>query len=197
MRIGYARVSSEDQILSSQLDELRGVRCDQIFWDDAVSGSIMKRRGLDDALNVVSTGDEFIVWSFSRLGRSMWEMLSIVVDFERRGIKFRSLCEPYLDSSTPVGRGIIALLGSFAEQQRIDLIKNTRAGMASAKARGVHIGRPRKLNAIDVREAQREIEAGQELAALARAYNVSPLTLARALKRQDGPPAPQNPGPKA
>ncbi len=117
--------------------------------------------------------------------------------FERRGIKFRSLCEPYLDSSTPVGRGIIALLGSFAEQQRIDLIKNTRAGMASAKARGIHVGRPRKLGASEVRKARREFEAGGSLPELARAYDVSPLTLARALKRQDAPSVPQNPDPKA
>jgi DNA invertase Pin-like site-specific DNA recombinase len=127
----------------------------------------------------------------------MWEMLSIVVDFERRGVKFRSLCEPYLDSSTPVGRGIIALLGSFAEQQRLDLIKNTRAGMASAKARGIHIGRPRKLGAIEIRKARQEIEAGGSPVELARAYAVSPITLARALKRTDETSVPQSPDPKA
>ena len=110
----------------------------------------MKRPGLEEAMAALQPGDEFVVWKFDRYGRTMLESILLALDLERRGINFRSLTESF-DTKTPIGKGVMAFVAAIAEDERASLIKRTRAGMAAAKRRGVKLGRPRKLNAKQIR----------------------------------------------
>lgn len=182
MKIGYARVSREDQNLALQHDALKAAGCDEIF-EDKVTGATMKRPGLDQVLARLQPGDELVVWKFDRLGRSMLECLTLAIDLDKRGIGFRSLSESF-DTSTPIGRGVLALIAAVAEDERASLIKRTRAGMAAAKRRGIAIGRPRKLTAHQIDHARALIESEKETQAGAAALlGVDVTTLRRALKR--------------
>lgn len=182
MKIGYARVSREDQNLALQHDALKAAGCDEIF-EDKVTGATMKRPGLDQVLARLQPGDELVVWKFDRLGRSMLECLTLAIDLDKRGIGFRSLSESF-DTRTPIGRGVLALIAAVAEDERASLIKRTRAGMAAAKRRGIAIGRPRKLTPHQIDHARALIENEKETQAGAAALlGVDVTTLRRALKR--------------
>ncbi len=182
MKIGYARVSREEQNADLQHDALKAAGCDEIF-EDKLTGATMKRPGLDQALARLQAGDELVVWKFDRFGRSMLETLLLVLDLEKRGIRFRSLNESF-DTSTPIGRGVLAFMAAMAEDERASIIKRTRAGMAAAKRRGVAIGRPKKLTPHQIEHARELIVSEKETQAGAAALlGVDVTTLRRALKR--------------
>lgn len=181
-RIGYARVSTEDQNLALQIDALEAAGCARIFHD-RITGATFRRKGLDGALGALEPGDELVVWKLDRFGRSMLETVTMVLDLDRRGIGFRSLTESF-DIKTAIGRGVLAFLAAIAEDERERIRLRTRAGMAAARARGVALGRPRKLSKAQVKHARREIRARAATPhSMAAEFGVSPLTLARALKR--------------
>jgi len=181
-RIGYARVSTEDQNLALQLDALKAAGCDRVF-QDRITGATFRRRGLDAALAALEPGNELVVWKLDRFGRSMLETVNMVLDLAARDIGFRSLTESF-DIKTAIGRGVLAFIAAIAEDERERIRLRTRAGMAAARTRGVALGRPRKLSKAQVKQARREIRSGAATPRdLAAEFGVSPLTLARALKR--------------
>ena len=184
--IGYARVSTEDQSLHLQIDALRAAECKAIYRDNGVSGVAAKRLGLAKALKVLRHGDVLVTWKLDRLGRSLAELIAIMAEMERRGVGFRSLSES-IDTTTPGGRLVFHVMGALAEFERGLVSERTKAGMAAAKARGVTLGRPPKLTAAQIEGARRSIESNTVTARdLANSLGVTPLTLARALKRREG-----------
>jgi DNA invertase Pin-like site-specific DNA recombinase len=92
MLIGYARVSTHDQTLNLQQDALTKAGCSKIFTDTA-SGARTERKGLDEALDYVRTGDTLVVWRLDRLGRSLPHLITTLTALEERGIGFKSLTE--------------------------------------------------------------------------------------------------------
>ena len=183
--IGYARVSTEEQNLALQYDALNQAGCKSVFEDHGVSGAIAKRPGLSRALRKLRRGDVLVTWKLDRLGRSLAELIAVMAQLERRGIGFRSLSEA-IDTTTAGGRLVFHVMGALAEFERGLISERTKAGMASARARGVTLGRPRKLNKQQVARARRLIRAGKARHEdLANEYGVTPITLARALKRLD------------
>src|SRR5947209_8793628 len=99
MLIGYARVSTTEQILDLQKDALEKIGCDKIFTD-IISTAKAERPGLQDAVAYVRAGDTLVVWRLDRLGRSLKELIEIVKDLNQRNIEFQSLTE-HIDTSTP------------------------------------------------------------------------------------------------
>jgi DNA invertase Pin-like site-specific DNA recombinase len=185
MRIGYARVSTEEQNLALQMDALRHAGCDRIFHDEGVSGIAVSRPALNEALTALNPGDVLVTWKLDRLGRSLSHLIGIIEDLSARGVGFRSLSE-VIDTTTAGGMLIFHVMGALAQFERALISERTRAGMAAAKARGAPIGRPPKLAVADVVQARRELaEGGATAVELADALGVSPLTLGRALKRLD------------
>jgi len=144
MLIGYARVSTTDQNVSLQTDELEKVGCEKIFRDKA-SGAKTERPGLQEALDFLRDGDSLVVWRLDRLGRSLKHLLETVSMLEERGIGFRSLQES-IDTTTSGGRLIFHIFGALAEFERNLIRERTMAGLKAARARGRFGGRPRKLN---------------------------------------------------
>jgi DNA invertase Pin-like site-specific DNA recombinase len=144
MLVGYARVSTHEQDLSLQLDDLKRAGCEKIFEDKA-SGAKTDRPGLQEALEYVRTGDNLLVWRLDRLGRSLIHLIKTVSQLEERGIGFRSLQEA-IDTTSSGGRLIFQIFGALAEFERNLIRERTLAGLSAARARGRTGGRPKALD---------------------------------------------------
>ena len=144
MKIGYAGVSTHEQNLSLQIDELKKSGCTEIFTDK-ISGSKSERPGLQKALGFLREGDSLVVWRLDRLGRSLKHLIELITRLEERKIGFSSLQE-MIDTTTSGGRLIFHIFGALAEFERNLIRERTIAGLASARARGRKGGRPRILD---------------------------------------------------
>src|SRR5690606_21306163 len=134
MRIGYARVSTDDQNLSLQLDALAKAGCDKIY-EDRMSGAKAARPGLQLALEVARAGDVLVVWRLDRLGRSLKDLIEMVSQMEARGVGFQSLQES-VDTTSSGGKLIFHIFGALAEFERQLIRERTQAGLTAARARG-------------------------------------------------------------
>ncbi|OXJ35910.1 DNA resolvase [Burkholderia sp. HI2714] len=142
MKIGYARVSTEEQSLDLQLLALQAAGCDKILSDHGASGSRFDRAGLHEALSGVQAGDTLVVWRLDRLGRSLGHLVEVVGGLGKRNVEFVSLTES-IDTRSPTGMLMFHLIAALAEFERSLISERTRAGMAAARVRGAKIGRPR------------------------------------------------------
>ena len=149
--IGYARVSTPEQSLDLQLDELKAAGCKKIF-SDKISGVRVVRPGLDQCL--VRAGDTLIVWRLDRLGRSMPHLVSIVTGLRERNIGFKSLKDGVIDTTTASGELIFNIFAALSEFERELIRECTKAGLAAARARGRSGGRKFALTKAQVRLAQ-------------------------------------------
>jgi DNA invertase Pin-like site-specific DNA recombinase len=186
MMIGYARVSTEDQNLALQLDALRGAGCEDIFQDTG-SGADDGRKGLSQALAALASGDVLVVWKLDRLGRSLASLVGLVEALQGRGAGLKVLtgAGASLDTTKPEGRFILGVFAALAEFERELIRERTKAGMAAAKRRGRHVGRPRKLTTHKLDHARQLIADGKETKAGAAALlGVDPVTLRRHLQKK-------------
>lgn len=184
-RIGYARVSTQDQKLRMQLDALKSAQCDQIFRDHGVSGGKASRPGLDKALKTLKRGDALVVLKLDRLGRSVQHLSDLLVRFGNEGIHFCSLAEG-INTTTPGGKLVYHLFAAFAEFQRDIIRENTVLGLAAARKKGSRLGRPRLLSIDDVLEGHRCVtQFGIPIGVVAERLEVSHATLTRGFKRAD------------
>ncbi len=143
--VGYARVSTFEQILDLQKDALNAAGCKRIFTDTA-SGGRSDRPGLQQALDYVREGDVLVVWRLDRLGRSLKYLIEIITQLNERGVGFKSVTEQ-IDTTTSGGKLIFHVFGALAEFERDVIRERTQAGLAAARARGRMGGRPKKLGA--------------------------------------------------
>lgn len=182
MYIGYARVSTEEQNLDLQLHALKAAGCTTIYDDFGVSGAERKRPGLQKALVRLRKGDVLVVWKLDRLGRSLHHLVDTIDRLRDRGVGFRSLQEQ-IDTTSAGGRFYCHMLAALAEFERELISERTRAGMASAKRRGVRIGRPGKIAPEMLERARRMLVTRQKTKAeIAALLGVHASTLYRALK---------------
>ncbi|NKJ37589.1 recombinase family protein [Rhizobium sp. SG570] len=138
--IGYARVSTEDQLKDAQVDELRAAGCHRIHQEHG-SGASRARPVLAKLLKELGAGDVLIVVRLDRLARSVSHLLQVIEDLEKRGVHFRSLRDP-IDTSTPQGMFSLEVLGAIARLERALIAERTKSGMKAAKARGRLAGNP-------------------------------------------------------
>ncbi len=159
MKIGYARISTEDQKEALQVDALWETQCEAVYVDK-VSGAKSKREELEKAKALLRADDTFVVWRLDRLGRSLKDLLDWMQFFESKDIQFQSLQEN-IDTATPTGKLIFHFFGALAEFER-DLIKErTHAGLAAARARGRKGGRKPKLDETQRATLKQLYRAGQ------------------------------------
>jgi DNA invertase Pin-like site-specific DNA recombinase len=142
--IGYARVSTKDQVLRLQTDALERVGCLNIYTE-TISGAAKKRPQLDLAIKDLRPGDTLVVWRLDRLARSLRDLHKRLDQIVEAGALFKSLQENF-DLTTAMGRLYVDIAGAFAEFERQLTIERTRAGMAALKARGERFGMERKLD---------------------------------------------------
>jgi len=146
--VGYARVSTDDQDLTLQLDALvqHGVPHYLIFTDK-LSGASSDRPGLSECLKAVREGDTLVVWRLDRLGRSMRDLVTLIEDLRQRGVGFRSISDGMIDTTSASGELIFHIFSALAQFERRVIQERTKAGIAVARARGRKGGRPRlKIN---------------------------------------------------
>jgi|SRR5882762_3974788 len=143
MKIGYVRVSKQEQHEALQIDALKEAGCEKWFLDK-ITGSKAERKGLDEALAYLRPGDTLVVWKLDRAGRSLSHLIELLKGLKERDIEFVSLTEQ-IDTSTPGGKLIFHMMGALAEFERDLIRERTNAGLAAARARGHRGGRPRKL----------------------------------------------------
>ena len=181
-KIGYVRVSDNDQTEDLQIDALKLAGCNVIYGDHGVSGSITIRKGLDNLLSSLKENDTLVVWKLDRLGRSTIHLLQLLDSLRKRGVDFQAITQG-IDTTTAVGRMLYGQLAVFAEFEREQISERTKAGMAAARKRGKHIGRPRKLSDMQIAYARKRLAIHSDtITTLARSYGVVPQTLRRALQ---------------
>lgn len=150
LKIGYARVSTQDQNLHLQLDALKAAGCTRIY-EEKVSGSNAPRPEQEHMLKALRKGDTVVIWDLSRLGRTLSELISLVNGFEQQGVGFEVITEKY-DTTTASGKLVFNLFASLAAYSREQLIERTRAGLNAARARGRVGGRKPVLDEKQIRE---------------------------------------------
>ena len=178
MNIGYARVSTREQDLSSQLAELTTAGCAKVYREKA-SGARGDRAELAKVLRRLEPGDVLVVTRLDRLARSTRDLLNVLASITERGAGFRSLKDAWADTTTPHGRLMLTVLGGLAEFERELIRARTGEGRDRAKARGVRFGRPPKMTAHQRREALRRMNAGESIVDLACTFGVDRATLYR------------------
>ncbi|MFL9989475.1 recombinase family protein [Paraburkholderia sediminicola] len=182
MKLGYARVSTEAQDNAAQFAALKKAGCRRIF-EEKVTGGRWDRPELQRLLEQLREGDLLVVWKLDRLSRSLKDVLILMEKVEQAGAGFRSLTEA-IDTTSPAGRMMMQIVGSFAEFERTMLRERTRHGLVAARKEGRIGGRRPKLNARQQKEAVRLVNSGEKTAAeTARLFEVHPSTVARLLAR--------------
>lgn len=187
MKIGYARVSTDDQNLDLQRQALSAAGCEVIYEDKGFSGAAVARPGLVNALERLGPGDSLIVWRLDRLGRSLADLIATVAAIGDAGGGFVSLTEN-IDTTSTGGRLVFHIMGALAEFERGLISDRTKAGLSAARRRGQVLGRPRKLTAHQVEHAREMVESGRETwKSMAAMFGVDPVTLRRAAGRKPDP----------
>ena len=115
--LGYARVSTEEQYLDLQLDALEAAGCIHVYSDQGISAVSNYRRGFDEALSELQSGDVLVIWKMDRAFRSLRHALDILEQLENREIQFRSLTD-HIDTTTPMGKCMYQIRNAFAELER-------------------------------------------------------------------------------
>lgn len=177
--IGYARVSKGDeQSNAAQITALKAAGCRRVF-EETASGGRWDRPVLQDMIEHLRDGDVVVVWRLDRLTRSLKDLLHLMEKIEAANAGFRSLTES-IDTTTPAGRMLMQMVGSFAEFERAMIRERTHAGVAQARAEGRIGGRRRKLNARQRAEIAESVASGRKSAAeMAKLYRVSEATVSR------------------
>ncbi len=114
MKIGYARVSTDDQNLHLQRDALKKAGCKKIVADKGVSGNSTQRDGLDRALKQLKKGDVLVVWRLDRLGRSLRHLIELIATLREKGVGFQSLSDG-ISTTTAGGQLVFHIMGALAE----------------------------------------------------------------------------------
>lgn len=152
MLIGYARVSTQDQNLNLQKDELIKFGCTKIY-EDVASGAKSARTGLEAAIDFAREGDTLVIWKLDRLGRSLRDLIEIVMRLEQEGVSFVCITQN-IDTRTPSGKLFFHIFGALAEYERELIRERTKAGLTAARARGRKGGRKPAMNEEQIEQAR-------------------------------------------
>ena len=178
MKIGYARVSTRDQNLDMQLQALKRAGCKQIY-QEKVSGVGRARPEFQKMMQQIRKDDVLVIWRLDRLARSTKVLLEIVEQLQEKGASFKSLGEPWADTTSAAGKLVMTFFAGMAEFER-DLIRDrTGVGRKAALERGVKFGRPSKMTEEQLKIAKRLLRQGKSISYVADAFGVHFTTLYR------------------
>jgi DNA invertase Pin-like site-specific DNA recombinase len=175
---GYARVSTDGQDLATQHELLKAAGA-ELIYSEKQSGVKTDRAALARCMRSVEAGDIVVVTKLDRLARSTRDLLNTLATIGEASASFRSLGDPWADTTTPHGRLMLTVLGGLAEFERHLILSRTDEGRIQAKARGVRFGRKPKLTKHQQAEALARVAQGETLTAIARSFNVSHMTISR------------------
>jgi DNA invertase Pin-like site-specific DNA recombinase len=176
--IGYARVSTDGQSLAAQDAALREAGATRVF-SEKQSGAKTDRQQLAKAISALAAGDVLVVTKLDRLARSTRDLLNTLDAIGKAGARFKSLGDPWCDTTSAHGRLMLTVLGGLAEFERHLILMRTSEGRQRAQQRGVRFGRKPSLTGHQRQEALARRAAGEALVEIARTYNVSHSTISR------------------
>ena len=189
MRLGYARVSTEDQNLDLQTDALAKAGCKKIY-QEKISSTQASRPALEQLLTHLRPGDTLIVWKLGRLGRSLKDHIGLINKFATKGVNFISVNEK-IDTSTPTGQLVFHIFCALAEFEREIIRQRTLTGLQAARASKQVLGRPKGLSKAAQQKAQVAASLYREgaltTADICKQPQISTPTLYRYLKDQNTP----------
>ena len=159
MRIGYARVSTDDQTLDLQRDALKRAKCRHTYEEHA-SAKNTARPELDGCLKALRKGDTLVVWRLDRLGRSLRDLIQLTQDLQGRGIGLESLTEK-IDTFSTTGKLVFHVFAALAEFERNLIRERTLAGLKAARARGRNGGRPKKLSPKELKTIRKLLRSNE------------------------------------
>ena len=181
MRIGYLRVSTQEQRPDRQIDGLQAI-CDELHIE-RLSGADTNRPIFQQVIEQLAPGDTLVVWDLDRAFRSTVDAVTEAEKLLGRGIDLR-IVTLQVDTATPDGMLVYTVMAAFAEYERRVISRRTIEGLEAARRRGARLGRPSKLSPDQIRQATEALaEERSTIAALAADFGVAPWTLSRALKR--------------
>lgn len=174
-RVGYVRVSGADQ---NEERQLLDVEVDRTFIDKA-SGRNMERPQLEAMLGYVRLGDTIVCHNIDRFARSLVELLTMVRDLTKRGVRVEFLKESlsFSGDDSPMSTLMLAMLGAFAQFELDRIRDRQREGIDLARKAGTYIGRRKSLTLAEVAELRARIAARESKAELARELGVSRRTI--------------------
>jgi DNA invertase Pin-like site-specific DNA recombinase len=182
IRVGYARCSTEEQSLDIQREQLEAAGCRRIF-EEKVSGKSRDGRGeLEAALRFLELGDTLVVTKLDRLARSTIDMLTIITELAKRGVKFTSLVEPWANTDSPAAELLLTMMAGVAQFERGRIRERQAEGIAKAKTAGKYRGRKRKVNVDDVLRLKAQ---GLGATAIAKQLGCKRQSVYRVLKEAD------------
>ena len=188
MKIGYARVLTEEQNIDLQIKVLIEAECDRIITDQAKSGATVAEScaGFSQAIELLGDGELLVVWKLDRVGRSIADLIYFRKLFGDCGIQFRSLTD-WIDTTTAGGRLVFHIMGALAEFEHDLIQERTKAGLRAAKKCGKRLGRSPVLSATQIVYAKPAIEAKREtVSGMTEIFGVNRSTLQRAMSLNAG-----------
>lgn len=178
--IGYARVSTREQNLDSQLLRLREVKCGRVIAEK-MSGANGPRPGWEALLSELRAGDVVVVTRVDRMGRQLGELARSMDKIRDLGAHVRSI-EESIDTSRKGGRFAFDIVSVFAQKAHTDIVDRTHEGLAAARKRGKSLGRPRKLEPAKLAQVSHLRAQGFSLREIGRATGLGKTTVDSALK---------------
>ena len=175
---GYARVSSIDQDLSVQRAALKSAGCTVIRAEKASGASRKGRSELDTLMQFLRRGDTLVVTRIDRLARSLRDLQNLVHELREKGVHLRATEQP-IDTSSAAGKAFLSMLGVFAEFETNLRRERQMEGIQAAKARGVYKGRPRSIDAAEIR---RLLDEGLGASAVARRLGIARASVYRLVR---------------
>ena len=181
--VGFARVSTREQDLKSQLEALKGAGCEEIFYGKQSGASRENDAKLAELVRYIRKGDVVIVTKLDRLGRSLRSILRTIDEIHIKNASLKSL-DSVIDTSngSPLAKATISLLGVFSQLERDMIVSRTKEGREIAAQHGVKFGRPSVLTDEQKQKIKASYATGKTMEKLAFKYGVSRPTISRVLK---------------
>lgn len=179
MLIGYARCSTQHQRLDRQIEALTNAGCSTIYQEKASGKDLKQRPQMEKAITSLKEGDILVLAEWDRATRSMMDGINIIQRIADQKALVKVLDKHFLDLTTPIGQGVLALLSALAQDERQRICERAASGIRLAKERGVKFGPKFKLTTDQVREITAMIEAGRSMTECARLFGVHPSTVSR------------------
>ena len=181
-RLGYGRVSTQDQNLDAQRDALESASAEKIFIEK-ITGTKASRPELDKLREQMRQGDTLVVTRLDRLGRSTKDLLSISSELEEKGVELEVI-EQNINTKTPEGKLFFTMIAAMAEFEHSMMVARTKDGLAAARARGRLGGRKPKLSDAQKRQVKKLYDARElTVREIAEMFNITPPTVYRAIQQ--------------